>query len=111
LQPANDFRPVTFVQNRTHCYRSSRIVKSFFTDRGETRGGSRHAPEVERPAPTFTVLTKRPVVADEAEVERNPRARSAKLRAAERTSAPNRAALPSGLLPQLPSFNDVLKGR
>ncbi len=88
-----------------------RIVKSFFADRSETRGGSRHAPEVERPAPTFRVLTKRPVIADEKEVDRNPRARSAKLRAAERTSAPSRAALPSGLLPQLPSLNDVLKGR
>jgi 16S rRNA (cytosine1402-N4)-methyltransferase len=88
-----------------------RIVKSFFTDRSETRGGSRHAPEVERAAPTFSVLTKRPVVADEKEVDRNPRARSAKLRAAERTSAPSRAGLSSGLLPQLPSLNDVLKGR
>jgi len=88
-----------------------RIVKSFFADRSETRSGSRHAPEIERPAPTFTALTKRPVVADEAEIERNPRARSAKLRAAERTSAPSRAGLPSGLLPPLPSLNDVLKGR
>jgi 16S rRNA (cytosine1402-N4)-methyltransferase len=88
-----------------------RIVKSFFADRSETRSGSRHAPEIERPAPTFTALTKRPVAADEAEVERNPRARSAKLRAAERTSAPSRAGLPSGLLPPLPSLNGVLKGR
>jgi 16S rRNA (cytosine1402-N4)-methyltransferase len=88
-----------------------RIVKSFFADRGETRGGSRHAPQVERPAPTFNVLTKRPVVADQNELERNPRARSAKLRAAERTNLPARADLPSGLLPQLPSLNDVLKGR
>jgi 16S rRNA (cytosine1402-N4)-methyltransferase len=88
-----------------------RIVKSFLADRGETRGGSRHAPEIERPPPTFTALTKRPVVADDAEVERNPRARSAKLRAAERTSAPARANLPSGVLPELPALNDVLKGR
>ena len=88
-----------------------RIVKSFFADRGETRGGSRHAPQVERPAPTFNVLTKRPVVADQEEIERNPRARSAKLRAAERTNLPARAGLPSGLMPQLPSLDDVLKGR
>ncbi len=88
-----------------------RIVKSFLADRSETRGGSRHAPEVERPAPAFRVLTKRPVVADEDEVERNPRARSAKLRAAERTKAPAHESVPPGLMPRLPSLADVLKGR
>jgi 16S rRNA (cytosine1402-N4)-methyltransferase len=34
----------------------------------------------------LTIRTKRPLVSSEAEIERNPRARSAKLRAAERTA-------------------------
>jgi 16S rRNA (cytosine1402-N4)-methyltransferase len=87
-----------------------RIVKTFLADRGETRAGSRHAPELKRPQPTFTVLTKRPLVADDAEVAGNPRARSAKLRAAERTAAPARSDEPD-LLPRLPALADVLKGR
>jgi 16S rRNA (cytosine1402-N4)-methyltransferase len=87
-----------------------RIVKTFLTDRSETRGGSRHAPELKRPAPTFAVLTKRPLVADDAELASNPRARSAKLRAAERNAAPARTDEPD-LLPRLPALADVLKGR
>ena len=69
-----------------------------------------HAPELERPAPTFQVLTKRPLVADDEETARNPRARSAKLRAAERTDAPARNDERSDLLPRLPALADVLKG-
>jgi 16S rRNA (cytosine1402-N4)-methyltransferase len=88
-----------------------RIVKSFLASRSETRGGSRHAPEVQRAVPSFTVLTKRPVVADENEIARNPRARSAKLRAGERTDAPAHRADASDLLPRLPSLADVLRGR
>lgn len=88
-----------------------RIVKSFLVARSETRGGSRHAPEVERPAPSFTALTKRPVVADEDEIVRNPRARSAKLRAGERTAAPAHRDDAAELLPRLPSLEDVLRGR
>ena len=32
----------------------------------------------------YRVLTKKPVIADEEEIDRNPRSRSAKLRAAEK---------------------------
>jgi 16S rRNA (cytosine1402-N4)-methyltransferase len=88
-----------------------RIVKSFLAARAETRGGSRHLPEVTRPAPSFRVLTKRPVVADAEEVAGNPRARSAKLRAAERTDAPAHGGDPAALLPRLPSPADMLRGR
>lgn len=65
-----------------------RIVKTFLAARSGGSAGSRHLPEVARPAPSFALLGRRPVVAGEAEVAANPRARSAKLRAAERTDAP-----------------------
>lgn len=87
-----------------------RIVKTFLSDRADTRGGSRHAPEVRRPAPTFRILTRRPVTADEDEIAHNPRARSAKLRAAERTAAPTRRGVPAAILPHLPTLGAVLKG-
>jgi 16S rRNA (cytosine1402-N4)-methyltransferase len=86
-----------------------RIVKSFLNARSDTRAGSRHRPEVRRAEPTFTVLTRRVVTPDETEVARNPRARSAKLRAAERTAAAPRSDLPD-LLPRLPSLADVMRG-
>jgi 16S rRNA (cytosine1402-N4)-methyltransferase len=88
-----------------------RIVKTFLADRGDARAGSRHAPEVRHHAPIFQVLTKRPLTADDDEVARNPRARSAKLRAAERTEAAARRSVPAGLLPHLPALSSVLKGR
>ena len=69
-----------------------RIVKTFIADRSRIVAGSRHAPETHGPQPTFTALTKKPVTADESEIAGNPRARSAKLRAAERTDAPARDA-------------------
>jgi len=88
-----------------------RIVKTFLASRAETRGGSRHAPEVRRAAPSFTVLTKRPVVADEAEIADNPRARSAKLRAGARTGAAAHRDDAADLLPRLPALADVVRGR
>jgi 16S rRNA (cytosine1402-N4)-methyltransferase len=88
-----------------------RIVKTFLTERGRVSAGSRHAPVVEGPEPTFQLLTRRPVVADEQEVAGNPRARSAKLRAASRTAAPARNEGIAHLLPRLPSLDDVMEGR
>ena len=44
----------------------------------------------------YEVLTKKPVVAKEQEQMRNPRSRSAKLRAAERQGSGSRAQGPAG---------------
>ena len=84
-----------------------RIVKNFLVERARAGGGSRHLPEVAHAAPSFVILTKRPVTPDEAEISANPRARSAKLRAAERTEAPAHAA---AALPAWPTLDDVMKG-
>ncbi|MDQ3477698.1 MAG: 16S rRNA (cytosine(1402)-N(4))-methyltransferase RsmH [Pseudomonadota bacterium] len=66
-----------------------RIVKRFFRERsGGTPGGSRHLPEVKATnAPTFERVAK-PVSPSEAELNANPRARSARLRSGVRNSAP-----------------------
>jgi 16S rRNA (cytosine1402-N4)-methyltransferase len=88
-----------------------RIVKTFLADRSQVRAGSRHAPELSRATPTFRTLAKRPIAADADEIARNPRARSAKLRAGERTEAPARVGVPAGLVPALPSLADVLRAR
>ena len=84
-----------------------RIVKNFFNERAKASGGSRHQPETALAPPSFTVLTKRPVTAQEDEVSANPRARSAKLRAAERTDAPRH---PAGDLPAWPTLDTVMRG-
>ncbi|HVJ54502.1 MAG TPA: 16S rRNA (cytosine(1402)-N(4))-methyltransferase RsmH [Aliidongia sp.] len=67
-----------------------RVIKQFLRERaGEMPSGSRHLPETTaRRAPSFRLTQRKPTVADEAEIRRNPRARSAKLRVAERTAAP-----------------------
>jgi 16S rRNA (cytosine1402-N4)-methyltransferase len=84
-----------------------RIVKNFLVDRSKAGGGSRHLPEVALDPPSFHVLTKRPITPDDGEIAVNPRARSAKLRAAERTAAPAHAA---AALPTWPVLADVLRG-
>lgn len=82
LQPGGLLAVVTF-----HSL-EDRIVKRFLQLRSDKAPqGSRYAPPKARSAPTFEVLSRKAVVADEDEMERNPRARSAKLRVARRTTA------------------------
>jgi 16S rRNA (cytosine1402-N4)-methyltransferase len=74
-----------------------RVVKTFFNDRSKPASGSRHSPINTGPAPSFQLITRKPVMASESEIAQNPRARSAKLRAAIRTSAPARPATVTGI--------------
>lgn len=67
-----------------------RIVKDFLRDRsGAAALPSRHLPHGGAgPRPSFTLIQRRAVRPGEDEFARNPRARSARLRAAARTEAP-----------------------
>jgi 16S rRNA (cytosine1402-N4)-methyltransferase len=87
-----------------------RIVKTFLTKHSRGPAGSRHRPEAAPRPPTFRVLTRRPETPDESELASNPRARSAKLRAAERTEAPARGDDLDDLLPRLPQLADIMRG-
>jgi 16S rRNA (cytosine1402-N4)-methyltransferase len=69
-----------------------RVVKDFLRRRSTTHSGtSRHLPANDRgmPAPSFHLLTRKPQTPTAEESRANPRARSAKLRIAERTDAPH----------------------
>jgi len=68
-----------------------RIAKRFFASRSTPAPrGSRHLPETSDAAfaPSFRLLNQHPIEPNQSEIRRNPRARSARLRAAERTAAP-----------------------
>ena len=66
-----------------------RIVKTFLAERaGLTPAGSRHVPPSAVTKPSFQLIHRGARAASPAEIAANPRARSAKLRAAERTTGP-----------------------
>jgi len=66
-----------------------RMVKKFLTACAKPgQGGSRHAPEFVAPEPSFELLSRKAIEAGDEEIKLNPRARSARLRAARRTHAP-----------------------
>jgi 16S rRNA (cytosine1402-N4)-methyltransferase len=82
LKPGGTLAVITFHSGE------DRLVKRFLRERsGSMPGGSRHLPELlAKEKPSFEEVG-RAVRAGEAEIARNPRARSATLRTARRTSA------------------------
>lgn len=64
-----------------------RVVKRFFQLRASKGGSNRYAPAVEKDPAAFDRIAK-PVAPSEAELARNPRSRSARLRMGRRTAAP-----------------------
>ena len=68
-----------------------RIVKRFLAERaGKSDQGSRHLPQkkLQVSPPSFRIVNSRPLTPQKGELDVNPRARSARLRAAIRTDAP-----------------------
>jgi 16S rRNA (cytosine1402-N4)-methyltransferase len=92
LKPGGKLAVVTF-----HSL-EDRIVKRFFQLRsGGEANANRYAPATEIDSPRFTLLTKRATAPDAGELHDNPRARSAKLRVARRTTAPAGPVDPAAL--------------
>lgn len=62
-----------------------RIVKTFMQEKsGKTANPSRYMPVIEKQAATLKTITKKPILPTESETKFNPRARSARLRVAEK---------------------------
>lgn len=78
-----------------------RIVKTFLKARSDAASQpSRHAPAsltAAKSTATFTAVSRRPITPSDRELSVNPRARSARLRVAERTGAPSLTSVAGGL--------------
>lgn len=87
-----------------------RIVKRFIAARSSNTAGSRHLPQAPVEVPTFEKPERAFVVPQAGEIDANPRARSAKLRAACRTDAAARPEEFSILkLPRIAGMTGVAK--
>jgi 16S rRNA (cytosine1402-N4)-methyltransferase len=89
-----------------------RIVKRFFQlASGQESNANRYAPARADMAARFDLVTRKAVAPDDAEVARNPRARSAKLRIGRRTAVPAMTISAADLgLPEI-RFENRPKGR
>ncbi|WP_425045739.1 16S rRNA (cytosine(1402)-N(4))-methyltransferase RsmH [Primorskyibacter sp. S87] len=83
LKPGGQLAVVTF-----HSI-EDRMVKRFLQARaGQSGRANRYAPETVQDAPQFVLKSRKAIGPDAQELAENPRARSAKLRVAQRTDAP-----------------------
>ncbi len=107
LKPGGHLAVVTF-----HSL-EDRIVKRFFQlASGAEANANRYAPARAEDAARFTLTTRRALVADDDELARNPRSRSAKLRVGRRTDVPTRPLDPAALgVPQFTKGQSSRKGR
>ncbi len=85
LAPAGRLAVVSY-----HSLEDRRVKKFLFLRAGKAAQPSRHAPgnAIMLPHPSFKLVSRRAIRPDAAEIVANPRARSARLRIAERTAAP-----------------------
>ena len=85
LAPAGRLAVVSY-----HSLEDRRVKNFLFLRAGRAARPSRHRPEAatNSPQPSFTLISRRAIRPDAAEIAANPRARSARLRIAERTAAP-----------------------
>jgi len=82
-----------------------RLVKTFIAARSQAPAISRHMPATKTAPSSFKAVSRKAIIAGDDELKNNTRARSAKLRVAERTDAPAQKDDPlAALLARMPSL-------